>query len=87
MAKKAATKPTKVVNQPIKIIKTNTVIDVINVTRDMGDKLATGYEATGDLKVAEIALKAYNTALSGSKVQLIYKKFTGKPTSIPFLED
>lgn len=70
-----------------KVVKTTTVKDVINVTREMGDTLATKYEANGDLKVASASLDAYKTAISGAKAQLIYKKLTGKPGSIPFLED
>lgn len=77
-----ATKPKK----PTKIITTINVTDVINVTRDIGDRLSTSYEATGDVKVASAALDAYKTAIAGSKAQLIYKKMTGKPAMIAFLE-
>lgn len=70
-----------------KVVKTTTVKDVINVTREIDDTLATKYEANGDLKVASASLDAYKTAISGAKAQLIYKKLTGKPGSIPFLED
>ena len=69
------------------IVKTTTVSDVITVTRDMGDSLATKYEQNGDLKVAAASLDAYKTAISGAKAQLIYKKMTGRPGTIPFLED
>lgn len=70
-----------------KVVKTTTVSDVIAITREMGDSLATKYEQNGDLKVAAASLDAYKTAISGSKAQLIYKKMTGKPGTIPFLED
>jgi hypothetical protein len=70
-----------------KKIKTINVTDVINVTRDMGDSLATKYEQSKDLKVAALSLDAYKTAISGAKAQLIYKKLTGDPDSIAFLKD
>jgi hypothetical protein len=69
-----------------KKIKTINVTDVINVTRDMGDSLATKYEQSKDLKVAALSLDAYKTAISGAKCQLIYKKLTGDPDSIAFLK-
>jgi len=69
-----------------KKIKTINVTDVINVTRDMGDSLATKYEQSKDLKVAALSLDAYKTAISGAKAQLIYKKLTGDPESIAFLQ-
>ncbi len=69
-----------------KVVKTTTVTDVIAITREIGDSLATKYEKNGDLKVAAATLDAYKTAISGAKAQLIYKKITGKPGVIPFLE-
>jgi hypothetical protein len=39
-----------------------------------------------DLKAAQVALKGYSTANSIIKSQLGYKKLSGKPVSIPFLE-
>jgi len=69
-----------------KTVKTTTVTDVINVTRDMGDKLLTQYHKGNDLKVGHLALDAYKTAISGAKTQLIYKKLTGTPTEIDFLK-
>ena len=69
------------------VVKSTTVTDVIKVTTEIGDKLTSQFDKTGDLKVVAAGLDAYKTAISGSKAQLIYKKLTGKPTSIPFLED
>jgi type II secretory pathway pseudopilin PulG len=69
-----------------KQIKTINVSDVISVTSAMGDSLATQYNKTNDLKVAQIALNAYQTAISGAKAQVIYKKLTGSPQIIKFLE-
>ena len=69
------------------VVKATTVTDVIKTTTVIGDKLTSQFHTSGDIKVLAIGLDAYKTAISGSKAQLIYKKLTGKPTSIPFLED
>lgn len=68
-------------------IKTKTITDVIKVTKDIGDTLANAFDDTNDIKVATASLDAYRTAILGSRTQLIYKKLTGKPGTIPFLED
>jgi len=68
-------------------IKTMNVGDVIKVTQEIGDTLSNQYYALKDLKVAQGALSAYKTAISAAKTQLIYKKLTGKPGEIKFLED
>jgi hypothetical protein len=69
-----------------KAVKTTTISDVIDVTREMGDKVMTQYNKTGDLKVGHLALDAYKTAISAAKTQLIYKKLTGTPSEINFLK-
>jgi len=70
-----------------KTVKTQTVTDVINVTRDMGDQLNNMYQKNKDLKVAALALSGYKTAIQAAKTQVIYKKLTGNPGSIEFLEN
>ena len=67
-------------------IKTMNVSDVIAVTQKMGDTLAKQYNKSKDLKVAQISLSAYKTAINGAKAQVIYKKLTGSPDSIKFFE-
>ena len=69
-----------------KQIKTMNVSDVISVTQEMGDTLANQYHKTKDLKVAQISLSAYKTAINGAKAQVIYKKLTGNPDRIKFFE-
>lgn len=69
-----------------KQIKTMNVADVISVTQEMGDTLANQYNRSKDLKVAQISLSAYKTAINGAKAQVIYKKLTGSPDSIKFFE-
>lgn len=67
-------------------IKTMNVTDVIKVTQKMGDQLANQYNENKDLKVAQMSLSAYKTAISGAKAQVIYKKMTGNPQRIEFFE-
>lgn len=70
-----------------KVIKTKGVTDVIDVTRDMGDHFNNLYQKNKDLKVAELALSGYKTAVSAAKAQIIYKKLTGSPEAIEFFEN
>jgi len=70
-----------------KQVKTTGVTDVILVSQEIGDTLTNQYNKTKDLKVAQIALSAYKTAISGAKAQVVYKKLTGSPESISFFED
>jgi hypothetical protein len=69
-----------------KKIKTMNVTDVISVSQEIGDTLANQYQKTKDLKVAQISLSAYKTAISGAKAQVVYKKLTGSPEKINFFE-
>lgn len=69
-----------------KIIKSKNIGNIVKVTTDIGDTLATSFNNNNDLKVASAALSAYKTAISASKTQLIYKKLTGAPKKIDFLE-
>lgn len=67
-------------------IKTKNVSDVIKTTQNIGDNLASTFEETRDLKVCALSLSAYKTAIAAAKAQVIYKKLTGKPTKVAFLE-
>ena len=69
-----------------KQIKTLNVSGVITTAQEMGDALANQYNKTKDLKVAQISLSAYKTAISAAKAQVIYKKLTGNPEMIKFFE-
>jgi hypothetical protein len=62
--------------------KTENLSDIAKVTHQMGDTLNDTFNSTKDLKVAEIALKAYNTAIQCRKTQIIHKKLTGIPDNI-----
>lgn len=70
-----------------KTIKTVGITDTINVTRDMGDQLNNMFQKNKDLKVAALALSGYKAAIQAAKAQVIYKKLTGNPESIEFLEN
>ena len=70
-----------------KKIKSVNVSDVRVQLLNIADSTAMLYDKTDDLKAAELALKSYNGAVNAAKVQLIYKKLTGAPSMIDFLED
>jgi hypothetical protein len=53
----------------------------------MGDQLNNMFQKNKDLKVAALALSGYKTAIQAAKTQVIYKKLTGNPGSIEFLEN
>lgn len=67
--------------------QTDNVSEVRNQLLNIADKTAMIFENTDDLKAAELAMKSYNGAVNAAKVQLIYKKLTGAPSVIDFLED
>jgi hypothetical protein len=70
-----------------KKIKSVTISDVRMQLLNIADATAMLYDSTDDLKAAELALKSYNGAVNAAKVQLMYKKLTGAPSMIDFLED
>jgi hypothetical protein len=53
----------------------------------MGDSTRKTHEETNDLKAALIAIKAYGEATKTAVTQVHYKRLTGNPTRITFLED
>lgn len=67
--------------------KTIDINDVRKECMDIGDKLKDNFNLTKDVKVAMIAVSAYSAAINSAKTQLIYKKLTGAPTDIEFLND
>lgn len=71
----------------VRKIKTQTISEVRTQLLIIADSTANVYEETNDLKAAELALKSYNGAVNAAKVQLMYKKLTGAPSVIDFLED
>ena len=71
----------------VRKIKTQTISEVRTQLLIIADSTANVYEETNDLKAAELALKSYNGAVNAAKVHLMYKKLTGAPSVIDFLED
>lgn len=54
---------------------------------DMGDSTRKTHEETNDLKAALVSVKAYSEAIRSAVVQVHYKRLTGTPTRILFLEE
>jgi len=67
--------------------KTDSISDVRTQLLNIADKTADIFDKTDDIKAAELAMKSYNGAVNAAKVQLMYKKLTGAPSMIDFLED
>jgi len=53
----------------------------------IGDDAKSKYDQSKDLKAAMIAVKAYGEATKTAVTQIQYKKLTGSPTKIEFLEE
>ena len=69
------------------ITQTVTMDDIRVACQDMGDKLKNNFDVTNDIKVAASAVGAYSAAIKAAQVQLIYKKMTGTPASMPCLDN
>jgi hypothetical protein len=65
---------------------TENITDVRKAVQGIGDTLNEAFYDTRDLKVAQGAVHAYSVAISAAKTQLIYKKLTGTPAEIEFLQ-
>jgi hypothetical protein len=61
--------------------------DVSDTLLDMGYKLNDKFNSTEDIKVAQTAIAAFNVAIKLKQTQVIYKKMTGTPMKIDFLEN
>lgn len=61
--------------------------EVADTLLDMGYVLNNKFNETSDIKVAQTAIAAFNTAIKLKQTQVIYKKMTGTPMKIDFLED
>ena len=78
----------KIVSQKKSIGKTasKTASDLRDNALSIADACKDVLDERHDLKAAQVALKGYSTANSVIKSQLGYKKLSGKPVNIPFLE-
>lgn len=53
----------------------------------IGDSAKAKYESSKDLRAAFLAVKAYGEATKTALTQVQYKKLTGTPKKIDFLEE
>ncbi len=63
------------------------ITDIREHLINIGNDARVKYEATKDLKAALLAVKAYGEATRSALTQIQYKKLTGTPTGISFLEE
>jgi hypothetical protein len=54
---------------------------------EIGNDAKINYDKSKDLKAALLAVKAYGEATRTALTQVQYKKLTGHPTKIAFLEE
>ena len=67
-------------------LMTRSIEDMVKSCNKQGDDLSNRYMKNKDLKVNAAAMNNYKTAILALKTQLIYKKLTGAPSKIEFLE-
>ena len=67
--------------------KNHTSKESADTLLDMGYTLNEMFKGTNDIKVAQTAIAAFSTAIKLKQTQVIYKKMTGTPMKIDFLED
>lgn len=68
--------------QKTKINSNREMENIANHTCDLGDHLLNSFYSNNDLKVAQSALKAYNTSINAQKTRILNKKLTGEPKKI-----
>ena len=54
---------------------------------EIGDEAKSKYDASKDLKAGLLAVKAYGEATRSALAQVQYKRLTGTPVKIDFLEE
>ncbi len=65
---------------------TEAVSQQIKIQNKAGDMLFDKWQENDDLKTIQTALVAYRNATYAAKTQVIYKKETGSPMKIDYLE-
>jgi hypothetical protein len=69
-------------------IKMKTKIkDVRNNLIEIGNEAKKNYDETKDLKAALLAVKSYGEATRTAVAQIHYKRLTGMPIKVNFLEE
>ena len=68
------------------MLKKIKITDVRNDCLDIAVSQKKKYDQNGSITNGKLAIQAYTAVISTAKVELVYKKLTGKPLKIPFLE-
>jgi hypothetical protein len=63
------------------------VVSIREKLIEIGNDAKINYDKSKDLKAALLAVKAYGEATRTALTQVQYKKLTGHPTKIEFLEE
>lgn len=66
--------------------KNHKVKEIADTLFDMGHKLNAKFNSTDDVRVAQQAIAAFNVGIKAQQTQVTYKKMTGVPMKIDFLE-
>lgn len=53
----------------------------------IGDQTTADFHKNHDVKVGKLAVQAYGQAINAAKTQVMYKRLTGQPGKMKFLED
>lgn len=67
--------------------KIHTSKEVSDTLFDMAYTLNAKFNSCDDIKVAQTAIAAFNVGIKLKSTQVIYKKMTGTPNKIEFLEE
>jgi hypothetical protein len=70
-----------------KQVPTEVAAEQIRKQNAIGDCLFDKWQKNDDLKTIQTALVAYRNATYAAKTQVIYKKETGSPVKINYLEE
>lgn len=68
-------------------MQTTKIEEVRKELLSIGDVTKQVFDNTKDLNAAKIAISAYSAAINSAKTQVMYKRLSGKPETISFLED
>ncbi len=67
--------------------KKNNINNVRKSLLEIGNKAQKKYKVTDDINVAKTAIKAFDSAIRTARTQIMYKRLTGTPDKIEFLEE
>ena len=67
--------------------KTKQVGEIRDELVRIGDQANDAYKKNEDVATAKLAVAAYGQAINAAKTQVMYKRLTGQPGKMKFLED